>query len=223
VVTQTTIDLPYTATIAPPATSTKASGGAVLIGRIPPSSFQNYVDLNGIAADGQPHSGTFHIGQLAPGTTMELLPAASDVANTRQALAAPMLVTTAQADAGPGETPPVVGPLPPGTPAAKVSPLGKLTVAKTRRVTLRKGHWTAKVVCKQACRVSATLTAGTVVLARASGRRTAKGTLKLTFKATSTGAKRLARKRSIKLALTLTATDALGIKLGTAKRTLTFR
>jgi hypothetical protein len=117
----------------------------------------------------------------------------------------------------------VPGPSPPATPAAKVSPLGKLSVAKARRVTLRKGHWTAKVVCKQACRVSATLTAGTVVLARASGRRTAKGTLKLTFKATSTGAKRLARKRSTKLALTLTATDALGIKLGTAKRTLTFR
>jgi hypothetical protein len=223
VVTQTTIDLPYTATIAPPATFTKASGGAVLIGRIPPSSFQNYADLNGIAADGQPHSGTFHIGQLAPGTTIELLPAASDVANARQGLAAPLMVTTAQADAGAGETPPVVGPLPPATPAAKVSPLGKLTVAKARRVTLRKGHWTAKVVCKQACRVSATLTAGTAVLARASGRRTAKGTLKLTFKATSTGAKRLARKRAIKLALTLTATDALGIKLGTAKRTLTFR
>jgi hypothetical protein len=105
----------------------------------------------------------------------------------------------------------------------KVSPLGKLTFATPRRVTLRKGRWTASVVCKQACRVRATLTAGTVVLARASGRRTAKGTLKLTFKVTSTGAKRLARKRKTKLALTLTATDPLGIKLGTAKRTLTFR
>jgi hypothetical protein len=43
------------------------------------------------------------------------------------------------------------------------------------------------------------------------------------FKTTSTGARRLARKRKTKLALTVTATDALAIKLGTAKRTLTFR
>jgi hypothetical protein len=227
VVTQTTIDLPYAATVAPPATSRKTSSAALLIGRIPPSSFQGYADMNAIAADGQPHTGTLHVGHLAPGTTIELIPVASDAANTRQGVAAPMMVTTAQADAGPGpgEAPPAVvpGPLPPATPVVKVSPLGKVTVATPRRLTLRKGRWTASVVCKQACRVSATLTAGTVVLARASGRRTAKGTLRLRFKATRTGAKRLARKRKTKLALTLTATDPLGIKLATAKRTLTFR
>jgi hypothetical protein len=237
VVTQTTIDLPYTATVAPPAGSRKSTSGALLIGRIPPSSFKNYADLNGIPGDGQPHTGTFHVGHLAPGTTIELMPTVSDTANNRLWLVAPMMVTTAPADAGgggggggaaspgPGEGPPAVvpGPLPPTTPVVKVSPLGKVTVAAPRRVTLRKGRWTASVVCKQACRISATLTAGTVVLARASGQRTTKGTLKLKFKTTRTGAKRLARRRRTKLALTVTATDPLGIKLATAKRTLTFR
>ncbi|HMJ37775.1 MAG TPA: hypothetical protein VK501_27960 [Baekduia sp.] len=235
VVTQTTIDLPYTATVAPPAGSRKTSSGAVLIARIPPSSFQGYADLDVIAADGQPHTGTFHVAHLAPGTTVELIPAASDVANSRSGLVAPMLVTTAAADASGGggggvspapiEAPPVVvpGPLPPAKPPVKVSPLGKVTVAAPRRATLRKGRWTASVACRQACRLTATLTSGTVVLARASGKRTTKGTLKLKFKATSTGAKRLARSGKTKLALTVTATDALGLKLGTAKRALTFR
>jgi hypothetical protein len=196
VVTPTTIDIPYTGSLA-----ATLDGVAVVYKRPAGRADMQVIDIRRVPSDGDPHSGTLHVTGLAPDTDTFLLVAVTSVESANAVAKFPLLIHT--------PPPPVIQPPPPPPPPppAVTASISKLKTGKAKLSRLRKGKWTASVTCSAKCSVRFTLKKGKTKIAKGTASRASAGKATAKLKLTKKGKKKLRGKSSIKLKLTAQRSD----------------